>query len=227
MTINMPGKSEPANPSIEVVHSAESGKENLSNANSSRGVATGGIVAANGLPEDAPEPIIPPGSAVQVDHLQTPDWTPPFYVQYRLLTCFALTLTVFWLVAALYILFTSISLNDFSALLLHEVGLLGAGILTPVALLWIVVSYFERGKLYEQETHALRWHLKQLTFPSDAAGSRAAQLTEILRSQANYLTRASEEASERAQDATNLIRTQTAVLITASKKASQNFGGAF
>ena len=105
-------------------------------------------------------------------------------------------------------------------LLPHELGSMAAGVVTPLALLWIVVAYFERSKIYEKEAFALRWHLNQLTFPSDDAHVRTAKITEVLRDQAKVLTQASEEASDRAQAASDLIRAQTASLIAASEKTS-------
>ena len=163
---------------------------------------------------------MPPGTSVEVDKMAPPAWRVPVYARYRLLSIGAVIMSIVWLVASGVFLIEGLKLSDLMALLPHELGGMAAGVVTPLALLWIVVAYYERSKIYEKEAFALRWHLNQLTFPSDDAHVRTAKITEVLRDQAKVLTQASEEASDRAQAASDLIRAQTASLIAASEKTS-------
>ena len=79
-----------------------------------------------------------------------------------------------WFMLAGFYINETLGFENIAALLPHELGGLATGVITPVALLWVVVAFFERSKIYEREAHALRWHLKQLTYPSDAAETRVA-----------------------------------------------------
>ncbi|MCS5598902.1 MAG: hypothetical protein NZ707_04035, partial [Rhodospirillales bacterium] len=221
--MNLPGQSTSKNPPIEVVHRSENEENDGSQKlEPEKHTISHDAITQNGVPSGSPEPITPPGSAVEVEHLFPPDWTPPFYARYRLLTGAAGFLTLIWLVFISYNYFSGFLTSSISALLPHELGILLAGLLGPIVLMWIFVGYFERSKVFEKESAALRWHLKQLTFPTEAESARASKVTDALRNQAYDLTCASEEVSERAQAARNLIRTQTADLLTASRQVSLN-----
>ena len=143
----------------------------------------------------------------------------PVYARYRLLSIGAVITSIAWLVASGVFLIEGLNLSDLMGLLPHELGGMAAGVVTPLALLWIVVAYFERSKIYEKEAFALRWHLNQLTFPSDDAQFALPNHRSAKRP-AKVLTQASEEASDRAQAASDLIRAQTASPIAASEKTS-------
>jgi len=81
----------------------------------------------------------------------------------------------------------------------YVVASLAAGALTPLALLWMVIAFWERGQSLRRDTEALRWHMRQLIYPSDKAETRAHEISEILRRQTRDLTRASDEAAKRGE----------------------------
>ena len=154
------------------------------------------------------------------ENLSAPEFEAPFYARYRLLSVTAIILTLFWLVASLNFLFNNLTLADISQLLPHELGGIAAGIVTPIALMWIVVAFFEKTRIYQVESQALKWHLAQLTYPSDSAESRVAEITQSLRAQTVALTYASQDVGLRASNATDLIRRQTSALALASEEAT-------
>ena len=80
-----------------------------------------------------------------------PAWRAPVYARYRLLSIGAVIMSIAWLVGAGVFLIEGLKLSDLMALLPHELGGMAAGVITPLALLWIVVAYFERSKIYEKE----------------------------------------------------------------------------
>ena len=194
------------NPPIEVVHDANSTAENnKSDAKQS------GIQEKYEWVEDS--------SPNLIDSLVAPEFKPPFYARYHLLSILAALATIGWLAGSATYVFDSLGLEELSQLLPHELGGLAAGIVTPIALIWIVVAFFEKIKIYQAETQALRWHLQQLTYPADSAETHVGEITEALRAKIQALTNASEDASLRAAEASDLIKRQTLSLSIASEEA--------
>ena len=116
--------------------------------------------------------------------LNAPEWRPPFYIRWRLLSLSALALSAAWLgLSAQYIL-AQIRPEDLTQLLPHELGGMAAGVLTPLALLWMVVAFYDRAKIYQSEARALRWHLQSITYPSREAEARVSEISDTLRAQA-------------------------------------------
>ena len=125
-----------------------------------------------------------------IDGIVAPEFKPPFYARYRVLTILAILATIGWLAASASFVFENLGLADIAQLLPHELGGMAAGIATPIALIWIVVAFFEKTKIYQAESRALRWHLQQLTYPADSAETRVAEISEALRAQTQALRQA-------------------------------------
>ena len=126
------------------------------------------------------------------------EWTPPFYLRYRLPIIGGVVLSAAWLAASITFIAQHIGWRDLLLLLPHEVGGMAAGMLTPLALLWMVIAFFERGRRLRHDTEALGRNLHRLAYPSAGAQTRVNEITEALRRQARELTPASEEAAARA-----------------------------
>ena len=77
-TMNAPHQSNSANPSIEVVHRTDSEEQvGLPKTESESESNRHSSVTKDGESNNSPEPLTPPGSAVEVERLLPPDWTPP------------------------------------------------------------------------------------------------------------------------------------------------------
>ena len=101
---------------------------------------------------------------------------------------------IWLLVFAGYITFT-ISWRELFMLLPDQFGGFIGMLTMPLAFLWLLIAYLDRGRQLAREGAALRLHLAQLTFPSDHAATRVAEITESLRAQAQLLTEASDNAA--------------------------------
>ena len=177
MATHAPGRSEPSNPSIEVVHSAEESAENSSHDASQPNTGYEDVASRSNLTgsEETPQPCRAGAfNASRHCRLKSIKWRPlrggcqfMRVTGYYRLAQLSRRLLGLWLRASSSS--KASSLSDLMAFLPHELGGMAAGVVTPLALLWIVVAYFERSKIYEKEAFALRWHLNQLTFPSDDA----------------------------------------------------------
>ena len=153
------------------------------------------------------------------DQLEPDAWRPPFYLRFRLLTWAGAVLSTVWLALCAYFIDRQIPWSDISELLPHEIGGMAASVFTPLALLWMVIAFFERGRQLRHESAALRWHFRSMIYPSDRAETRVGEITEALRRQARDLTTASEEALARAETANEMVRRRTLELTQVSGDA--------
>ena len=147
MATPTPGRTEPNNLAIEVVHRTDENDENRSVDRPPPIVEPENIdrvtAAAEPLakPETVPnlrsepEPLMPPGTSIDVATDPTPNWRMPLYARYRLLSLGAGLLSVVWLVASVMYVLEGLGLSDLFALLPHEIGGMAAGVVTPLALL--------------------------------------------------------------------------------------------
>ena len=140
-------------------------------------------------------------------------------LKYRLPTLAGAAATVLWAFMIHRVLDRSIGWDNLPFLLPHELGGLAAGVVTPLALLWMVVAFFERGRQLRSETEALRRQLLQMTYPSDRAQTRLREVTDALRRQARDLTDASDEATTRLHAVTEAVRQQSLELARVSEDA--------
>lgn len=158
---------------------------------------------------------------VPEDLLVAPErWKMPFWARYRLLSVAALILSAAWLVVSYTYIDQQFGWDTFSQVFPHEIGGLAAGIVTPLALLWLVVSYLERGRLLQQEAAALKWYLEKMVYPASGSVERVNEITEALRQQARDLTNASEDAARRAVSIDSMIRQRADELARITEEAN-------
>ena len=156
---------------------------------------------------------------VDVEALAAEDWQAPFYVRYRLMSVAAALLSIGWVYGVYDYIETAFGWSTLSELMPHEVGGLAAGLVTPLALLWLIVAYLERSRLLEQESQALRWYLRRMVYPSETAQERVRDITDSIRGQTAELTRASEEALLRSRAIHDLLRARGVELAEVSNEA--------
>nr|MBC8158409.1 hypothetical protein [Alphaproteobacteria bacterium] len=157
--------------------------------------------------------------APRSEELAPDEYAEPFHLRMRLPAIGGVVLSVGWLALSLYAVNEQLPLSELLSLLPHELGGLAAGVLTPIALLWMVIAFYERGHQLQRETESLRWHFRRLAYPSDRAEKRVTEVSEVLRAQARELTRASEEASARAREVTEMVHRRTLELAQVSEDA--------
>ena len=168
----------------------------------------------------APLPEIDGGRKTKKTILNSDDWQTPLHLRFRIISIVGLLVTFAWL--SIWYQFVEIQLgwNNLLALLPHEITGLVVGAVTPLVMLWTVIAFFERGRQLRWETEALRWHLRQLIYPSDRSRSRVTQITDTLRGNARDLTQASEEAARRTEAVSDLIRERTVELSQVAEDAA-------
>jgi len=133
-------------------------------------------------------------------------WKKPFHLRFRLYTVFGILLSVAWVWGVYDYVEGVFGWFNLSELLPHEVGGLAAGAFTPLALLWMVIAFWERGQSLKRDTESLRWHLRRLIYPSDKAESCIHEIIESLRRQSRDLSQASEESLKRGEKLNDMVR---------------------
>ncbi len=86
------------------------------------------------------------------------------------------------------------TLSGSSSLIPWELAAFAAGVALPVALIWLVVAYLDRGKRFEREVDELRHLMRQMAYPSGAYEARVKAISDSLRAQAAELNDASHRA---------------------------------
>jgi hypothetical protein len=127
------------------------------NPESARGSAAAGV-DVDGRQSGGSLPELPPGD----ERLSLEDWRQPLHLRFRVASIAGGLLSAAWLVGWYQFVETQLGWDNLLALLPHELTGLLVGMVTPLAMLWTVIAFFERGRQLRSETEALRWHLRQL-----------------------------------------------------------------
>ena len=87
-----------------------------------------------------------------------------------------------------------------------EFGGFLAGITLPLAIIWVVMSYIDRGTSFKQEAKFLRAYMNQLVYPEDGAPQTAKAMADAIRSQVIELQQVSKMATEKTAQIKDEIR---------------------
>ncbi|HTH18187.1 MAG TPA: hypothetical protein VL974_16130, partial [Magnetospirillum sp.] len=111
----------------------------------------------------------------------------------------ALAATVGWLGFCASYVDTSIGWENVMVLQPQELGGLAGAALVPVAFLWLVLAWLDRGRALRVAADRLTQHLALLTYPAEGAESRIKAVSDSLRAQAGDLSKASAQALAEAE----------------------------
>ncbi len=123
-------------------------------------------------------------------------------------------MSAFWTLAFSVYITAAIGWHQLYTLLPDQFGSFMATFVLPLAFLWLVIAYLDRGRELRRESAALRRHLAQLTYPSIQAEGRINLISDSLKAQARILVDASEVAVK------NMQKLQTGFLRDTEKLAS-------
>ena len=76
-----------------------------------------------------------------------------------------------------------------------EFGAFLAGVTLPLAIIWVVMAYIDRGTNLKNEAKFLRAYLNQLVYPEDGGAGTAKAMADALRAQTMELQQATKEAT--------------------------------
>ncbi len=104
----------------------------------------------------------------------------------------------------------------------HEIGALLAGAVMPLALLWVIITYFRRGFEIRHYTEALQRQYELLTYPAEDAESRIQEISDSLKRQSEALSRASDKAAVQMRELSGLVEKQSAALGETTERTAKD-----
>ncbi|MBE6453433.1 MAG: hypothetical protein E7017_00920 [Alphaproteobacteria bacterium] len=127
-----------------------------------------------------------------------------------------------WLNTNLHKLMVSVSIVWFAIVLIYitqffgwsnlflmmpdEFGGFLAGVTLPLAIIWVVMAYIDRGTSFKQEAKFLRAYMNQLVYPEDGAPQTAKAMADAIRSQVVELQQVSKLAHEQTSQIKDAIK---------------------
>src|SRR5690606_16547920 len=117
-------------------------------------------------------------------------------------------LTIAWLVAAGAYIWTRIGWPEILTLAPFDLGILLLGAFAPLAFLWLLLGYFNRGMEARLKGNALDQLLASLGYPSAEAEARVARLTEALERHSKALQTSTDAAATRIETVTGALEKQ-------------------
>ena len=87
-----------------------------------------------------------------------------------------------------------------------EFGGFLAGVTLPLAIIWVVMAYIDRGSSFKQEAKFLRAYMNQLVYPEDKAPQTAKAMADAIRSQVVELQEVSKLAHEQTSQIKDAIK---------------------
>lgn len=151
--------------------------------------------------------------------------------------------SVLWFVIVLVYITQFFGWSNLFLMMPDEFGGFLAGVTLPLAIIWVVMAYIDRGSSFKNEAKFLRAYMNQLVYPEDGGAQTAKAMADAIRSQVIELHQATRHATEqtdaikkelgnRVEDFSKLISTldnysaKTMVELTECVKTlSQNFDG--
>lgn len=121
----------------------------------------------------------------------------------------AAVLSVLWLGAVASWVWFAMGPTAVMSLAPLEAAALSAGAFSPLAFLWLIVAYVDRGASVRREGAALRQQLALLTYPAEASEHRIATIADALRAQSRDLSGATREAASQAEGLRLMLSRET------------------
>ena len=104
--------------------------------------------------------------------------------------------SVVWFAVVLIYITQFFGWSNLFLMMPDEFGGFLAGITLPLAIIWVVMAYIDRGTSFKQEAKFLRAYMNQLVYPEDGAPQTAKAMADAIRSQVVELQQATKTATE-------------------------------
>ena len=101
-----------------------------------------------------------------------------------------------WAIIVLFYITQFFGWSNLFLMMPDEFGGFLAGVTLPLAIIWIVVAYIDRGTSFKNEARFLRAYMNQLVYPEDGGAQTAKALADGIRSQVVEMQEATKLAME-------------------------------
>ena len=105
------------------------------------------------------------------------------------------SVSVIWFAIVLIYITQFFGWSNLFLMMPDEFGGFLAGITLPLAIIWVVMAYIDRGTSFKQEAKFLRAYMNQLVYPEDGAPQTAKAMADAIRSQVVELQQVSKMAT--------------------------------
>lgn len=106
-----------------------------------------------------------------------------------------ISVSVVWFAVVLIYITQFFGWDNLFLMMPDEFGGFLAGITLPLAIIWVVMAYIDRGTSFKQEAKFLRAYMNQLVYPEDGAPQTAKAMADAIRSQVVELQEVSRMAT--------------------------------
>ncbi len=106
------------------------------------------------------------------------------------------SVSVVWFAIVLIYITQFFGWSNLFLMMPDEFGGFLAGITLPLAIIWVVMAYIDRGTSFKQEAKFLRAYMNQLVYPEDGAPQTAKAMADAIRSQVVELQQVSKAATQ-------------------------------
>ncbi|MBE6452362.1 MAG: hypothetical protein E7012_02600 [Alphaproteobacteria bacterium] len=117
-----------------------------------------------------------------------------------------ISVSVIWFAIVLIYITQFFGWDNLFLMMPDEFGGFLAGITLPLAIIWVVMAYIDRGTSFKQEAKFLRAYMNQLVYPEDGAPQTAKAMADAIRSQVVELQQVSKLATEKTAQIKDEIR---------------------
>lgn len=130
----------------------------------------------------------------------------------RLLQATGVLVSAIWLAGAAIYVQRMVGWSNVSSLMPHEMGGFLAGILTPIALFWMIAAFILRSNDVKMYAEALREEIQGMMFPSDEANRRVNNDIERLMRQTAEMSKATRIALSAIETAREGLKNQVSLM---------------
>ena len=136
--------------------------------------------------------------------------------------------SIIWFGIVLFYISQFFGWSNLFLMMPDEFGGFLAGVTLPLAILWVVVAYIDRGTSFKTEARLLRSYMNQLVYPEEGAAQTAKAMADGIRSQVVELQNATKMATEQSQKIKDELNARVedfaGIIATLDKYSSQTVG---
>ncbi len=115
-------------------------------------------------------------------------------------------ISILWFAIVLIYITQFFGWSNLFLMMPDEFGGFLAGVTLPLAIIWVVMAYIDRGSSFKQEAKFLRAYMNQLVYPEDNAPQTAKAMADAIRSQVVELQQVSKLAHEQTSQIKDAIK---------------------
>ena len=118
------------------------------------------------------------------------------------LTRLMIGISVLWFIIVLIYITQFFGWSNLFLMMPDEFGGFLAGVTLPLAIIWVVMAYIDRGTSFKNEAKFLRAYMNQLVYPEEGGAQTAKAMADAIRSQVGEL----QEVTKHAMQQTEIIK---------------------